>query len=183
MSSYSPDIGPRIAEARRAKGLTQSKLAQAAGCTQSAVSMFEKGDATKVADATIVKMAELLGVELKAKNKAAALPTKPTSPHTRGYCPNCGCPSNVPYVVDDRVIFRPLRETAAPNGGARCVVCGEVLETCCPSCGAPLNDGACCAVCGQPYVTCILPEGADPENWARARRAEIRELRELAALR
>ena len=34
----------------------------------------------------------------------------------------------------------------------KCAVCGEVLEKCCPNCGAPLHDGAICSICGDPYV-------------------------------
>jgi len=178
VSKYSIDCCLRLAEARRSKGMTQSALAKAAGCKQSAVSMFEKGDPAKLADSTVEKIAGILGVKLE-EGKPQPAAEEPTHVLVRGFCPNCSCPSNVPYAVDGRVIFRPVREIASPGCGPRCVECGEVLETCCPSCGAPLNDGACCAACGSPYVTAVVPDGADAESWARTRRAEIRDIREL----
>ena len=182
VSRYSIDCCRRIAEARRSKGMTQSTLAKAAGCMQSAVSMFEKGDPSKLADATVEKIAGLLGVSLEeGAEESAAAPA--AHAHVRGFCPNCGCPSNVPFAVDGRVLFRPVRELASPDGGPRCAECGEVLETRCPACGAPLNDGACCAACGTAYVAATVPDGADAESWSRARRAEIRELRELGGMR
>ena len=159
--------------------MTQSALAKAAGCMQSAVSMFEKGDPSKLADSTVEKIAEILDVKLEdGKDETPAAHTHHS--HVRGFCPNCSCPSNVPFAVDGRVIFRPVREIASPNGGPRCAECGEVLETSCPSCGAPLNEGACCATCGAPYVVAMVPDGAEPESWSRARRAEIRDIRDLS---
>ena len=97
----------------------------------------------------------------------------------RGYCPNCHCPSNIPYVVEGRLFYRPNRVLASPTGGVRCTQCGEILEMRCPVCGAPLNDGACCAVCGGAYVTPVLPEGVDPSAYARARRDEMLQLKAL----
>lgn len=179
VSKYSIDCCLRLAEARRSKGMTQSALAKAAGCMQSAVSMFEKGDPSKLADSTVEKIAGILGVKL-ADGKGGQ-PTPPAHhSHLRGFCPNCSCPSNVPFAVDGRVIFRPVREIASPDCGPRCAECGEVLETCCPACGAPLNEGACCAACGTPYVAAVVPNGADAESWSRARRAEIRDIRDLS---
>ena len=178
VSKYSIDCCLRLAEARRSKGMTQSALAKTAGCMQSAVSMFEKGDPAKLADSTVEKIAGILGVKLEDGKPKPAAEEQPHF-HVHGFCPNCSCPSNVPYAVDGRVIFRPVREIASPSCGPRCVECGEVLETCCPSCGAPLNDGACCAACGAAYVTAVVPDGAEAESWARARRAEIRDIREL----
>ena len=96
-----------------------------------------------------------------------------------GFCPNCQCPSNVPYVVGGRLFYRQSRKEASPTGGARCAQCGEVLELKCPSCGAPLNDGACCAACGAAYVTPSVEDGIDVVAYARLRCEEIIQLREL----
>ena len=103
--------------------MTQSALAKAAGCMQSALSMFEKGDPSTLADATVEKIAGLLGVSLEdGAEESAAAPA--VHAHVRGFCPNCGCPSNVPFAVDGRVLFRPVRELASPDGGPRCADCG-----------------------------------------------------------
>ena len=193
MLNLSTDICARFKEARKAKGLNQSALARAVGCQQSAISMFEAGMATKLSDEAVTKMAEVLGVDLPALLKAqevqaiqeqvaaAAVSAGSTPVHlvVHGYCPNCHCPSNVPYVVENQLFYHPSRKIASPNGGTRCTQCGELLEMRCPVCGAPLNDGACCAVCGNSYVTPVLPEGVDVTAYARARRDEILQLRSL----
>lgn len=186
MTNLSPEICLKFKEARIAKGLNQSALAREMGCQQSAISMFEGGMATKLSDETVMKMADFLGVKLEEEKKAPAVAVSspavsvsPTVVVVRGYCPNCQCPSNVPYVVEGHLFYRPSRGLAAPTGGVRCAQCGELLEMRCPVCGAPLNDGACCAVCGSAYVTPVLPEGIDPAAYARARREEIVQLRSL----
>ena len=156
--------------------------------------MFEAGMSTKLSDEMVKKMAEVLGLDLEAMRKAEAerrkkaedsvVTTNVVNPVpamvVHGYCPNCHCPSNVPYVVEGRLYYRPSRNLASPNGGLRCSQCGELLELRCPVCGAPLNDGACCTVCGNPYVTPVLPEGVDVNAYARIRREEIIQFRSLA---
>ena len=184
MSNVSKELCIRLAEARRAKGFRQTELAAQIGCTQSALSMFEGGQPTKLSDETVKKLSELLGVPLVDQEKVAeasreAQVASVEIPVVHGFCPNCQCPSNVPYVVSGRLFFRPSRNIAAPTGGKRCTLCGEVLEMRCPVCGAPLNDGACCAVCGSNYVTPVVPDGIDVSAYAQARRAEIIQLREL----
>ena len=183
MTNLPREICLRIKEARQAKGLNQSALAQLAGCRQSAISMFEAGNATKLSGETVKKISEILGVSLEMAdtgvvgNPSSCVDVRPV---VNGYCPNGDCPSNVPYVVDGRLLYRPMRKVASPGGGRRCTQCGEVLEMKCPSCGAPLNDGACCASCGLPYVTPVLPDGTDVVAYARIRRNEIAQLRELS---
>ena len=192
MQNLTAEICAKFKEARKAKGLNQSALAQAVGCKQSAVSMFEAGMATKLSDEAVGKMAEVLGLDLAALLKeeaerrkvqekvggaASAQVLDLLAGQIRGYCPNCQCPSNIPYVVDGRLFYRPSRTMASPNGGTRCAQCGEVLEMKCPACGAPLNEGACCGVCGSAYITPTLDEGIDVMAYARARRAKILELK------
>ena len=184
MSKVSKDLCLRFAEARRAKGFRQTELAARIGCTQSALSMFEGGNPTKLSEETVKKLSEVLEVSLNEESSAAngepARAWRESASITHGFCPNGQCPSNVPYVVDGRLFYRPSRKVASPTGGMRCTQCGEILEMCCPKCGASLNDGACCAVCGAAYVTPSLEEGADMAVYARVRRAEIIQLRELA---
>jgi len=184
MTNLSRDICFKLREARKAKGLNQSALARMAGCRQSAVSMFESGMVTKISGETVKKIAEILDVSLENDGEDKSETVQggkmfPRSLVVHGYCPNCDCPSNVPYVVNGNLFYRADRNIASPGGGTRCTQCGEVLETKCPSCGAPLNDGACCAECGAAYVTPIVPEGADLEEFACKRRSEIAEFRAI----
>lgn len=190
MTNLSTEICLKFKEARKAKGLNQSALARAVGCQQSAISMFEGGMTTKLSDEVVKKMADYLGVTLEQEKKSeegvvtdsSSIVSGSVQPVVvnRGFCPNCHCPSNVPYVVEGRIFYRPTRAIASPAGGSRCAQCGEILETRCPVCGAPLNDGACCSVCGSGYVTPVLPDGVDVSAYARVRREEIIQLRSLS---
>ena len=178
MTNLDTEICRRFKEARKAKGLSQSSLAVEVGCKQSTISAFENGDATKLSDVTVKKISEVLGVSLEVPKKEEREPQPAAVPGmmVRGYCPDPNCPSNIPYVVGDRLLFKTLREKASPNGGGRCACCGEVLETRCGACGAPLNDGACCGVCGEPYVSITLPSGMNASSWSAARRSELLQL-------
>lgn len=181
MTNLPTDICLKFKEARKAKGLNQSSLAQMVGCKQSAISMFEGGMVTKLSDETVKKLSEVLEVPLESssetKKEPISIPTGTVA--VSGYCPNGDCPSNVPYVVGGRVFYRPSRKVASPTGGIRCACCGEFLEMKCPACGAVLNDGACCAACGTPYVTPVLPDGTDVAAYAERRREEIRQIKFL----
>ena len=193
MKNISSEICRRIGDARRACGISQSALARELGCKQPAISMFEAGDGTKLSEETILKLAARFNISLEEaptpEKTETILPAVTSAAvgfiarRPAGYCPSCDCLSNIPYVVCGRLYFQAAPDVAAPFAGAkRCAVCGEVLETCCPGCGAVLNAGACCGVCGLPYVTPAVPEGIDTVAWARMRRNEIAELRALKAL-
>ena len=178
MTNLSKEICLRFKEVRQAKGYNQSALARMVGCKQSAISMFEAGMTTKLSDDTVKKIADVLGISLEDKAEAPndALPAQaqlPPDTIVHGYCTNCECPSNVPYVVSGHLFYRPLRHISSPTGGTHCTQCGELLETRCPTCGAPLNDGACCASCGSAYVTPTLPEETDLTMYVRMRKEEI----------
>ena len=165
----------QLSDARRKQGMTQSALAAAVGCKQSAISMFESGQTEKIARETVEKMADVLGVALPTDEKAASgLMTTPCVALPRGYCPQAMCPSNVPFEVGGRLLFWPKLQL-----GKRCAYCGEVLETACPNCGAPLHEGACCTTCGEPLITAEVPAGAEPAAWTAARREEVGAIREL----
>ena len=176
----------QLKEARKAKGLSQTALAQVVGCKQSALSMFEAGDPTKISDETVEKLATHLGVKLVEKTEKSAdssentVPLKPMGQVQFGFCPNGHCPSNIPYAVEGKLFYRPSRQNISSTGGTRCVHCGDVLEMRCPTCGAPINEGACCAICGQSYVAAVLPEGVDAAVYARVRREEITQIRALS---
>ena len=181
VTNLSPEICRKFKAARIAKGLNQTALAQAVGCKQSAISMFEGGMATKISDDTVKKISEFLGVPLVEEKEETVVPsvTMPRSEGVLGFCPNCNCLSNIPYAVGNDLFYRPTHHHHA-HVGNRCVDCGEILETRCPVCGAPVNEGACCAVCGSAYVTPVLPEGIDFFAYAKARRDEIAQIRSLS---
>ena len=157
MTKLSPEICLKIKEARRAAKLSQSIVAAEVGCKQSALSMFEQGDGTKLNEEVINKLAQRFGISLteKASEPVREVPTQFTVSaeiRVHGFCPNAHCPSNKIYEVDGRTYALPNRLTADPVGGKFCALCGEILEKRCPNCGAPLHDGAICSICGDPYV-------------------------------
>jgi len=157
MTRLSPEICFKLKEARREAGLSQSIVAAEVGCKQSALSMFEKGDGTKLNETVINKLAEKFGVKLEEAVSEPVPPPRRFAPtaeiHEHGFCPNPNCPSNRAYEVDGRTLYLPNRLSADPVGGKYCALCGEVLEKRCPNCGAPVHDGAICSLCGDPYIT------------------------------
>ena len=157
MTRLSPEICLKIKEARRKAKLTQSVVAEEVGCLQSALSMFEKGDGTKLNDEVISRLAKKFDISLTEKPAASVSATPiefaPTaSIRVHGFCPNAHCPSNKIYEVDGRTLALPNRTMADPVGGKFCALCGEILEKRCPNCGAPVHEGAICSLCGDPYV-------------------------------
>jgi len=181
MAHLSTSFCRHLAKARREKGMTQSALAEAVGCKQSAISMLESGHAEKIAQETVEKIAALLGVAMEpapASPSPLAAPPRPSA--GRAFCPNALCHSNIPYAANGELLFWPRgqQQDACP-GSTHCTVCGELLEHRCPHCGAALADGACCPSCGQPKVTNTLPPETDPVAWSAQRRREIAEWRSL----
>ena len=160
MTNLPKEICDKIRKGRREAGLSQSELAAEVGCKQSALSMFEQGDGTKLNEEVIEKLAEKFGIDIKQlPKKDEGLSKRVESPRglqkkegQRGYCPNPNCPSNHIYEVEGEAFARPDRMAADPVGGKYCALCGEVLEKKCPSCGAPIHDGAICSYCGERYV-------------------------------
>jgi len=154
MKGINKEICEKVKQLRRAQGISQSELAKELGCNQSAISMFEKGDPTKLNDEAVEKLAAKFSISLsdymsKGERQTAFSPSPVLG---RGYCPNDACPSNSPYEVEGRRLFLPDRLRADPVCGKFCALCGEVLEKRCPNCGAPVHDGAICSFCASPYV-------------------------------
>ena len=149
MQNLSRKVCEIFKEARRSLRLTQSQLAAEIGCKQAAISKFEKGMTTKLSDEYVLKMAKLLHLDMKELLKEGKGGTNgiPGEDVAAGFCPDSDCPSNVRYMVRERMFFRITMQR-----GIYCAHCGEVLEKSCPSCGAPINEGACCTMCGARYV-------------------------------
>lgn len=177
MINLSKEVCYKIAEARREEGLSQSDVAREVGCAQSAISMFEKGDITKLSEETVKRLSERFNIPLEFEKTPAVSGMIVNT--VRGYCPDSSCISNIPYTVGGKIYFRPSRSIASPNGGKFCSCCGEVLEKRCPVCNAPLNDGACCTLCGSVYVTPALPEDIDIQVYVKSRIEEITKFRSI----
>ena len=160
MIDLSPDICRKIKIARRDAGLSQSLVAKEVGCLQSALSMFEQGDGTKLNEEVIRNLCQKFNIELpKVKNDAlrSGQPIQfiQTRSFKRGFCPNPHCPTNIPYIVEGRELLRPDLQQADPVGGKFCAFCGEVLEKVCPHCGAEVHLGGICSFCGKPYISTV----------------------------
>ena len=150
MQNLSKRACEKFKDARRALGLTQTSLAAEIGFRQEALSMFEKGNPTKLSEEYVEKLSKRLGIDIKEiRNQAAAEEREVNvgSVATLGYCPEKECPSNTSYSVCGRTFYRVTLQT-----GRYCAHCGEVLESRCPKCGKPVNEGACCTACGTAYI-------------------------------
>ena len=161
MKNLNPEFCKSVKLARREAGLTQGQLAAEVGCKQSALSMFEQGDGTKLNDEVIEKLAKKFNLSFSPSVSPAQpstpLPLHPSTPPPlhRGVGPNPRCPTNKEYFVEEIRLFLPDREAADPVGGKHCAMCGELLERACPNCGAPVHAGAICSLCGQPYISAL----------------------------
>lgn len=154
MTTIGPEVCIKLKMARREAGLSQSMLSSVVGCKQSALSMFEQGQPTKLNTEVVEKIAKKLGVDISASETAVEAAEVHFSPH-EGFCPNPKCPSNRPYQVDCRTLYQPDRVVADPVGGRFCALCGELLERRCPNCGGVIHAGAVCSFCGEPYIASL----------------------------
>ena len=96
MQNLARTVCEKFREARRTHGLTQTALATEVGCQQAALSMFEKGNGTKLSAEYVEKIAKRLGLDLAALQKQVAneeqnLATAPIV--SVGFCPEPECPS------------------------------------------------------------------------------------------
>lgn len=162
MTNLDPEICRKAREARKQAGLSQSVVAREIGCKQSALSMFEQGDGTKLNREAIENLCRKFSIPLleQSGNKASAGSGLAAQifngSHERGFCPNPNCPSHQVYEVEGKRFFKPNRNEQDPVGGKFCAVCGEVLEKKCPNCNAPIHEGAVCSFCGTPYVSSCM---------------------------
>ncbi len=177
MNGTQQPIAQQVIEARRRKGVTQSELACKIDCKQSAISMFERGYANALAQPKIEAALEFLGIPASAN--IAPLPTAEPdkASQTRRYCPVFDCPSNIPFSVQGALLVQPNPLAQPTQAGRYCAHCGELLESQCPDCAAPLNAGACCVNCGTAYVN--IPPGID-QGWSDTQHLHLRALGLLA---
>lgn len=150
MQNLSKRACEKFRDARRALGLTQTSLAAEIGFRQEALSMFEKGNPTKLSSEYVDKLAKRLGIDIEEVQKQSAaeeIERRSDDAGEVGFCPESECPSNRPYLVGGRKLYAVTLQK-----GRYCAHCGEVLEKRCPKCGAVLNEGACCSSCGNAYV-------------------------------
>ena len=157
MVNLNPEICHRLRDARKSAKLSQIEVAKEVGCRQSALSMFEQGDGTKLNEGAVRKLAAKFGVDIAGKSGGEAAGAELPMPAYRsaggvGYCPDPRCPTNHAYTVDGKTLYRPDRLAADPVGGRFCAMCGEVLLKACPNCGAQVHDGGFCSICGEQYV-------------------------------
>jgi transcriptional regulator with XRE-family HTH domain len=173
MTTLPHEICKQIAQTRREKGLTQTALAVQVGCKQSAISMLEAGQPSKLSKENIEKIASALGLTLQ--NSEAKL--HPSSFGKLGFCPNALCPSNTPYLMQGQLVFQPRLQVEK-----HCASCSELLETACPNCATAIHtEGAYCNACGAARVTNTLPADIPIAAWIIERRRELMELRKLTS--
>ena len=160
MINLNPRFCLEIRDARKAARISQSELAAEVGCKQSALSMFEQGDGTKLNDEVVKRLATKFSIKLPTSEAESPQPSWGQTPGAwgqtpekgSGFCPNVGCPSHLAYEVDGRKMLKPDRAVQDPVGGRFCAICGEVLERKCPTCGSAVHEGAICSFCGVPYI-------------------------------
>lgn len=180
MSEGFDSISELFRQARRRQGLTQSEVARQVGCKQSAISMFEAGRSDALSQEKQRRLAELLGVDVELLTSSQI--ARRVVPVLK-FCPVGDCPSNIPYVVGDRVCLRPTMIQGVKGVLEWCASCGEILEEICPNenCRTEVFEGAFCRRCGTAYVQPVHPLPERLVEWADAQRARIHEIRTLSA--
>jgi DNA-binding XRE family transcriptional regulator len=155
-----------VRDARRKRGMTQADLAEAADCTQSAISMFENGRTDVLSKEKIATIEQILNIVLPA---AARLSSGETLQTVLKHCPNFECPASTPYAIGPHLCCCPPVIQVA-SSTRYCAWCGELLACSCnnPDCRRPLAHGSFCPDCGTPYV--LLPSGwTPPADWMEER--------------
>ena len=64
-----PDIGPTLAEARKALNLSQTKVAAEADMSQTNLNRIEKEEAKSIPFATLIKTAKAVGMEKRLQQE------------------------------------------------------------------------------------------------------------------
>ncbi len=167
----SESLHVQVRTARRERRMSQSELAAAVGCKQSAISMFETGRVGALSTDKIRAVCKQLAIEMPAEGAVAR------SVETSGFCPAFDCVSNIPYIVAGHVYLLPAFQ-ALSSSSKHCRYCGERLEVRCPECGALASVGACCRTCGAAYIA--APEmGETSHLWVSERQRELHDVQLL----
>lgn len=157
----------QIKKARQQRHMSQSILARKVGCKQSALSMYENGNATALSSLIIGKICDELG--LIPPTQAELLEdAQENRKGVRTFCPNPNCLSNLPIQAGEMTLLVPHKHFAGEKT-CHCAWCGEVLEKACPECGAAVNAGAFCECCGTAYLA-ETPETIDTTRIAASER-------------
>ena len=166
----------RLKNARRDSGRSQAQLAEAVDCTQSAISMMEQGRHDALSQEKLAAIANVLGVKPDDAGHAG----RSTETTVLKVCPIADCPSNTPFMVAGQLRFLPHPVQAPATAISRCVFCGEILESACAICNAPIRPGACCEACGNAYVPPLTTGSAhDTASWVAAQTENVVRLRSL----
>ena len=177
MDEQTENLGQMIRNARAVKGLTQKLLAEAAGVNQSAISMLEQGRPQSLSDARLVRLGDVLGLDLLP----LLSPPEPARTVLK-YCTCPSCISNLPVRQDGELRLMPVMVEAPEDEVTRCRFCGLPLEQNCSHCDALVYDAAVCLEpgCGLPYVEAdaVLSRTIQVEQRYR----EVREFFDLRAL-
>lgn len=140
-------------EARRKKKLTQTDLAKELHCHISAISAFENGSITALSRGKLVRLGEILGVDMEA-----ALDAFDIAIATRlRYCTSSHCPSAKAVLIHEQIVLFPSFFEVESHRDRYCRLCGEVLARACPQCGSELRaNAAYCPECGGAYLPPLL---------------------------
>ena len=124
MKNLNPEFCKNVKLARREAGLTQGQLAAEVGCKQSALSMFEQGDGTKLNDEVIEKLAKKFNLSLTPSVSPAQVNTPPL-PHSSAVFARIPTARRTRSISSRRFGFSFLTaKRPIPSAGsiARCVV-------------------------------------------------------------
>jgi DNA-binding Xre family transcriptional regulator len=145
-----PDLDAQIRtetiRTRRAKHLTQQRLAELIGVTQSQISDFETGKRPTLSHEKIQQLCQVLGI--RHPDSTGLVPQNVGG--ATACCPDAWCPGAVIRALPQHIKVRPLFLVA--YSGPNCPLCGEVLAKECEQCGAPVEFGVCCPQCGKDYA-------------------------------
>ncbi len=177
-------LGPVIREARRRLKITQAELAEFLEAKQSAISMFENGQAHKLGRPKVEKAAARLGVDLETGEIQKQQVAPPTARCAK-YCPRAECPMSVPFAVGEDLVFWPTFQHGDASTDDYCRACATLLSDSCsnPDCGTPAVKGRNnCPRCGAYYVVLSFDIEGSAHEWAERKRNEIEQTHKVSQM-
>ena len=168
-------IGQIIRQARSQAGLTQGALGEQLGLKQSAISMMEQGKEHAISDRKLLKMGELLGLDLLPLMKA-----EQPAPAILKFCSSPDCFAHVPLSLAGQLVLMPSMVSGPAGELSRCQYCADPLEEKCGECEAPVCEASACMACGTAYVS--APEVADVGEDVARRQNRVRDFFALRQL-